>query len=93
MVTPGPMHLTLPKDLADIVRARMAAGRFASAEDVLRSALALMAADQSGDNAATVRAKIEAGWQQAQTGQLTDGGVAMKRWRDRQDQRKPDQHG
>lgn len=93
MVTPGPMHLTLPQDLADLVRARMAAGHFASAEDVLRSALALMAADQGGDSLEVVRAKIEHGWQQAQAGQLIDGNAAMKRWKDRQEQHKPGHQG
>lgn len=89
MVKPGPIHITLPDDLADIVRGRLATGQFGSAEEVVRAALALMSTQNTGDNAATIRQKIEVGWQQAKARQLLDGEVAKKRWQERQDRHTP----
>ena len=89
MVKPGPMQVNLPPDLADVVRERIASGRFGSPEEVVRAALTLMAAEQAGDDAAAIRAKIEHGWRQSQAGQVVDGSEAAKRWQDREDARKP----
>ena len=85
MVKPGPMQVNLPADLADVVRERMASGRFGSPEEVVRAALRLMAAEQAGDDAAAIRAKIEHGWRQAQSGQFVDGNEAARRWQGLED--------
>ena len=45
-------------------------------EEVVRAALTLMAAEQAGDDAAAIRAKIEHGWRQSQAGQVVDGSEA-----------------
>lgn len=89
MVKPGPMQVNLPPDLADVVRERMASGRFGSPEEVVRAALTLMAAEQAGDDAAAIRSKIEQGWRQAQAGTFVEGGDAAKRWGDREGARQP----
>ncbi len=86
MVKEGPIQLTLPNDLADIVRARLAGGGFASAVDVVRAALALLGTTGEGDDAETIRKKIDVGYEQAEAGQLIDGREVMDRWRKRQDQ-------
>ena len=90
MVQAGPIHLTLPNDLADIIRARLAGGEFASAEEVVRAALVLLDAGEGGDDANTIRQKIDAGFHEAQAGRLIDGGAAMNRWRERQGQQPGD---
>ncbi|CAG0965904.1 hypothetical protein PHYC_00982 [Phycisphaerales bacterium] len=84
MVSQGPLNVTLPQDLADLVRRRLAGGEFHSAEDVIRAALVLLSTDIGGDDAATIRAKIDHGWEQARQGKLIPGSDAIARWKSRQ---------
>jgi putative addiction module CopG family antidote len=85
MVQQGPIQLTLPHDLADIVRNRLASGRFSTVEEVLRTALALMNAEEAGDNAAAIHKKIDEGWEEARSSSLIDGAALMKQWRSREE--------
>lgn len=90
MVSQGPIRVTLPQDLSNLVRQRMAMGGLNSPEDVLRAALALLSLDQSGDDAATIRAKIEAGWEQSRQPGLIDGEAARRRWKSREGRGEPE---
>jgi putative addiction module CopG family antidote len=62
------MNVNLPLSLEEFVRQRVAAGEFASPDDVVCKGLRLL---QEHENWKTeARDKIAAGWEQAKSGQL-----------------------
>lgn len=69
------MQLDIPPDLETLINKRLSSGAYSNAEDVLRRALS---------------AHIEEGYQQAERGDLVDGGQARReiqamkeKWRER----------
>lgn len=63
------MNVTLPAPLDKFVRDRVAAGDFASPEDVVSAGLRLLQRHEE-DWKTGVRRKIDEGWEQAKAGQL-----------------------
>lgn len=65
------MQLNVPSDLEALINKRLSTGEYTSAEDVLRHALEAQDAEES-----LVRAQIEEGYLQAESGDLLDGRQA-----------------
>jgi Arc/MetJ-type ribon-helix-helix transcriptional regulator len=85
------MQLNVPPDLETLINKRLASGGYASAEDVLRSALDAQDAEENwtDEERSALAAHIERGYLQAERGELIEGEEAgrqiraMKdRWRE-----------
>jgi putative addiction module CopG family antidote len=63
------MTVSVPSSLEAFVRRKIAAGDFASADDVVGEALRLLERQEAWK--ADARQKIDLGWNQARTGQLS----------------------
>ena len=62
------MNVTLPATWEEFIRHKVAAGLFASPDDVLCEGLRLLQREEEWS--ASARAKIDTGWRQAKSGQL-----------------------
>jgi len=74
------VELTVPPDLENLINKRLASGSYASAEDVLRSALEAQDAEESwsDEERLALAAHIEEGCRQAERGELIDGQQAIR---------------
>lgn len=74
------MQLNVPPDLETLIKKRLSSGGYASVEDVLRRALEAQDAEESwtDEERRALRAHIEEGYQQAERGELIDGGQARR---------------
>ena len=68
------MQLTVPPDLESLINKRLSTGDYASAEDVLRSALEAQDAELSmtDEERQAISAHIEEGYLQAESGELIE---------------------
>ena len=60
----------------EFVQGQLESGRYADATEVVRHALRLM--EERAQVKADIRSKIEAGWQDIQTGRMSDGDAFMQ---------------
>jgi Arc/MetJ-type ribon-helix-helix transcriptional regulator len=74
------MQLNVPPDLETLIKKHLSSGVYASVEDVLRRALEAQDAVESrtAEERRTLCAHIEEGYQQAEHGELIDGGQARR---------------
>ena len=74
------MQLNVPPELELLINKRLSTGAYASAEDVLRSALEAQDAEESWteDERRALTAHIEEGYLQAERGELIDGEQARR---------------
>lgn len=79
------LTVALPEALEAFVRQRVASGRFASASEVVREALALLERRERAREVALdeIRAEIQQGIEQAEAGQLRDGEAAFAEIREK----------
>ncbi len=72
------MQLNIPPELESLINKRLSTGAYASAEDVLRSALEAQDAEESWteEERKALTAHIEEGYLQAERGELIDGAQA-----------------
>lgn len=86
------MQLNIPPDLETLINKRLSSGAYSNAEDVLRRALEAQDAEESwtDEERRALSAHIEEGYQQAERGDLVDGGQARReiqamkeKWRER----------
>ncbi len=72
------MQLNVPPELELLINKRLSTGAYASAEDVLRSALEAQDAEESWteEERKALTAHIEEGYLQAEHGELIDGAQA-----------------
>jgi len=72
------MQLTVPPDLESLINKRLSTGDYASAEEVLRSALEAQDAELSmtDEERQAISAHIEEGYLQAERGKLIEQPVA-----------------
>ena len=91
------MRLDIPPDLETLINKRLSSGAYSNAEDVLRRALEAQDAEESWteEERRVLLAHIEEGYQQAERGELIEGGQARReiqamkeKWREG---RSPDQ--
>jgi len=68
------INVSLTPQLEELVRQKVSSGRYNSASEVIREALRLMDTYERvrADALAKLRADVEAGWQQAEQGQVKD---------------------
>lgn len=78
-----PLTVSLPDPLDDFVRERVASGRFASAADLIRTAVEDLERRERERDAiiAELNREIELGARQAETGQLEPGDQVINRIR------------
>jgi Arc/MetJ-type ribon-helix-helix transcriptional regulator len=85
------MQLNVPPDLETLINKRLASGGYASAEDVLRSALEAQDAEEDWTEAerSALVSHIKQGYRQAERGELIEGDEAERqiramkdRWRE-----------
>ncbi len=83
------LTVTLPDDLDAFIRERVAAGRFASAGDLIRTAVEDLERRERERDAviAELNHEIEVGARQADAGQLRDGRQVLAEIRDRRSTR------
>ena len=74
------MELNLPPDLETLINKRLSSGGYESVEDVLRRALEAQDAEESWteEERKALSAHIEEGYQQAERGELIEGGQARR---------------
>ena len=74
------MQLSLPPDLETLINKRLSSGAYINAEDVLRRALEAQDAEESwtAEERCVLSAHLEEGYQQAERGELIDGGQARR---------------
>jgi antitoxin ParD1/3/4 len=74
------MQLNVPPDLEVLINKRLSSGAYASPEEVLRRALEAQDAEESwtDDERRAFASHIEAGYQQAERGELIDGDQARR---------------
>jgi len=74
------MQLTVPPDLESLINKRLSAGCYASAEEVLRSALEAQDAEESltEEERHALSSQIEQGYLQAERGELMDAAMAQR---------------
>jgi antitoxin ParD1/3/4 len=74
------VQFTLPPDLEELIRKRLASGAFTNIEDVFRRALEAQDAEESWteEERHALAAHIEEGFQQAERGELVDGEQARR---------------
>jgi Arc/MetJ-type ribon-helix-helix transcriptional regulator len=74
------MQLNVPPDIEALVQKRLATGAFANAEDVIRKALEAQDAEESWteEERHALSMHIEAGFLQAERGELIDGDEARR---------------
>ena len=74
------MQLTVPPDLETLINKRLSTGGYASAEEVLRSALEAQDAELSmtDEERQAISAHIEEGYLQAERGELIDSELAKQ---------------
>jgi Arc/MetJ-type ribon-helix-helix transcriptional regulator len=74
------MQLNLPPDLETLINKRLSSGGYASVEEVLRRALEAQDAEESwtDEERRALSAQIEAGYLQAERGELIDGDQARR---------------
>ena len=77
------MNISLTPQLTDFVRSKLAEGGYQSASEIVRESLRLLAHKERLAALAEVRAKIGAGLEQAQRGELLDGEEVFARQRRR----------
>lgn len=86
------MHLNIPPDLETLINKRISSGAYSNAEDVLRRALEAQDAEESwtDEERRALSAHIEAGYQQAERGELIEDAQARReiqamkeKWRER----------
>lgn len=79
------LTVALPEALEAFVHQRVASGRFASASDVVREALTLLARRENDREAALdeIRREIQSGIEQADAGQLRDGETVFAEIREK----------
>lgn len=69
------MTLELKPEIEALIQKRLQSGAFSSAEEVIERALEFLNAEEDwlADNRDQIAAQIQAGWEEAQRGELTDG--------------------
>ena len=74
------MQLKVPPDLETLINKRLSSGGYASVEDVLRRALQAQDAEESwtDEERRALSSHIEAGYLQAERGELIDGEQARR---------------
>ena len=74
------MQLTVPPDLELLIQKRLSTGNYATAEEVLRSALEAQDAEFSltDQERLALSAHVEEGYLQAERGELIDGDIARR---------------
>jgi len=74
------MQLNLPPDLETLINKRLSSGAYSDVDDVLRDALEAQEAEQSwtDEERRALSAHIEAGYRQAEGGELIDGTKACR---------------
>ena len=74
------MQLNVPLDLETLINKRLSSGGYESVEDVLRRALEAQDAEESwtDEERRALSAHIEAGYQQAERGELIEGTQARR---------------
>jgi len=86
------MQLNVPPDLETLINKRLSSGGYTNVEDVLRRALEAQDAEEnwSNEERRVLRDHIEAGYQQAERGELIDPeqaraeiGKMKENWRER----------
>jgi putative addiction module CopG family antidote len=70
------MNVSLPLPLEEFVRQRVAAGEFASPDEVVCEGLRLL--QEHANWKTEARDKIDAGWEQAKSGQLLTSGQVLE---------------
>ncbi len=82
---PMSLNVSLTPELEEYISSKVQSGNYTSASEVVREGLRLLQASEGSkvEWAVNARAKIERGWQQAQSGQLVDGATATGRIKDR----------
>ena len=70
------MTIELKPEMEALVQKRLETGAFATPEEVIERALEFLSAEEDwlADNRDGISAKIQEGWDQAQRGELLDGG-------------------
>jgi antitoxin ParD1/3/4 len=74
------MQLNVPPDLETLINKRLSSGGYESVEDVLRRALEAQDAEESWteEERRALSAHIEEGYEQAERGELIEGGQARR---------------
>jgi antitoxin ParD1/3/4 len=74
------MQLNLPPDLETLINKRISSGAYTSVEEVLRRALEAQDAEESwsDEERRAVSAHIEAGYLEAESGELIESGQARR---------------
>jgi antitoxin ParD1/3/4 len=75
------MNVSLTSELEEFVQDKVESGLYNNASEVIREALRLL--KEQDEIRVKWREQIERGWDQAQTGQLTDGRTAIAKIRTR----------
>ena len=81
------LNVSLTPELEEYISSKVQSGSYTSASEVVREGLRLLQASEESkvEWAISARAKVERGWQQAQSGQLVNGVTAMDRVKGRMD--------
>jgi putative addiction module CopG family antidote len=88
------MTVELKPEIEALIQKRLQSGAFSSAEEVIERAIEFLSAEEDwlADNRDEIAAKIQAGWDEAQRGELTGGEnvrAEMQQFKEDWKQRQP----
>jgi antitoxin ParD1/3/4 len=88
------MTVELKPEIEALIQKRLQSGAFSSAEEVIEHALEFLSSEEDWlmDHRDEIASQIQAGWDEAQRGELTDGETVraeMQRFKEDWKQRRP----